>query len=57
MMAIIANQENGESADWFDEEDLGLTGIAIPNEEPSANTPAFPVLSMKDHFHSPWEEE
>ena len=56
MMVIIANQENGESVDWFDEQDLDLTGIAIPNEEP-ANTPAFPVLSMKDHFQSPWEEE
>jgi len=27
MMVIIANQENGESVDWFDEQDLDLTDI------------------------------
>ena len=51
-MVIIANEENGESAECIDEEELDLNGISIsPDEE----TNTFPIYSMKEHFSSPWE--
>jgi hypothetical protein len=51
-MVVIANEENGESADWMDEEDLDLNGISIPQDE---EIQALPIYSMKEHFASPCE--
>ena len=52
LMVIIANEENGESVDWIDEEDLDLNGISTPQDE---EIRALPIYSMKEHFASPWE--
>ncbi|BFZ21940.1 hypothetical protein BsWGS_24979 [Bradybaena similaris] len=52
LMVIIANEENGESADWIDEDELDLNGISIPQDE---EIHALPIYSMEDHFASPWE--
>jgi len=49
---IIANEENGKSADWMDEEELDLNGMEIPQDE---EIHAIPIYSMKEHFDSPWE--
>lgn len=57
LMAVIANVENGESADWFDESELDLTAISIPNEDVGNMFDGFPVISLKSHFDSPWEDE
>lgn len=32
-MVVIVNEENGESADWIDEEEPDLNGISIPQAE------------------------
>jgi hypothetical protein len=52
LMVIIANEENGESAEWMDEEELDLNGISIPQDE---EIHTLPIYSMKEHFASPWE--
>ena len=54
LMVVIANVENGESADWIDEEELDLNGISIPQDE---DIQALPIYSMIEHFASPWENE
>ena len=46
-MVIIANEENGESAEWIDEEELDLNGISIsPDEE----TNTFPIFFHEGAF-------
>ena len=52
LMVIIANEENGESVDWIEEEELDLNGISIPQDE---QIRALPIYSIKEHFASPWE--
>lgn len=52
VMVIIANEENGESVDWIDEEYLDLNGISTLQHE---EIRALPIYSMKEHFASPWE--
>ena len=49
LMVVIANEENGESADWIDEEDLDLNGISIPFDD---DIHSFPTYFMKEHFAS-----
>lgn len=51
-MIIIATQENGEGTDWIDEEELDLNALSIPLD---ADSQAYPIYSMKEHFYSPWE--
>ena len=53
-MVIIANEENGESVDWIDEEDVDLNGISTPQDE---EIRALPIYSANEHFASPWENE
>lgn len=52
LMVIIANVENGESADWIDEDELDLNGISIPQDE---EIHALPIYSMEEHLSSPRE--
>ena len=52
LTVIIANEENGESVDWIEEEELDLNGISIPQDE---QIRALPIYSIKEHFASPWE--
>lgn len=56
LMVIIANEENGESVDWMDEEDVDLSGVAVPEFNSNRSGNLVPVISMRDHFSSPWEE-
>ena len=54
LMVIIANEINGESADWIEEEDLDVKGIPIPHDK---KIHSIPVCSLKEHFNSPWEND
>ena len=51
-MVISANEENGESVDWIEEEELDLNGISISQDE---QIRALPIYSIKEYFASPWE--
>lgn len=56
MMAIIANEENGEHVDWYNEEELDLTGITMPTESEHLIF-SLPIISLRDYLTSPWEED
>ncbi|GBO42662.1 hypothetical protein AVEN_17713-1 [Araneus ventricosus] len=54
LMAVIAFIENVEFADWVDEDDIGIRGLTISENESDVK---MPVYSMNEPTSSPWEEE
>ena len=56
MMVILANQENEESVDWFEEDELDLDGVSVPPDS-STGFHGFPVISVEEHLKSvQWED-
>ena len=55
-MAITALEENGESIDWFDEEDLDTTGLELPSSIGLIPNRQMPVVSTDKYLSSPLEE-
>lgn len=57
LMAIIVNDEYGpEDADWIQEEELDIDGLAIPEDDPP-HVSGIPVCSIRDHLSNPWVED
>ncbi|GBL88081.1 hypothetical protein AVEN_133731-1 [Araneus ventricosus] len=54
LMAVIAFTENVEFVDWVDEDDIGIRGLTIPEDERDVK---MTVHSMNKNISSAWEEE
>jgi len=37
MLIVIAHVENGESAEWQDEDDVGVTGLSVTENDVAEN--------------------
>jgi hypothetical protein len=56
MMGILANQENEESVDCFEEVELNLDRVSVPPDS-STGFHGFPVISVEEHLKSvQWED-
>jgi hypothetical protein len=55
MMVVIAHMENGESAEWHDEDDLDLTGLIVPTNRTDVG--GLPICGLDSHFSAPWQDE
>jgi len=56
LMAVIAQQESWETAEWLDEDEVDATDLIIP-EEDVRREQSLPIVSMEDHLNNPWEDE
>jgi hypothetical protein len=55
MAIIISHEESGtKDVEWFDEEDLDLNGIEIPEDDVNSR---IPIITIDEHLAQPWEEE
>jgi hypothetical protein len=53
-MAVIAQEHDDETVEWFEEQDLELDGLIKPEED--AETVAMPVFPTEAHLQLPWED-
>ena len=53
-MAVIARRENAHSEDveWLDEDEVDLSAIILPGNDDGERL--MPVVTMDEHFTSPW---
>ena len=56
LMVVIARQENAVDAEWMDDEEVDTTGLDLI-ENPVLEQQSMPVISMDQHFESPWRNE
>jgi hypothetical protein len=57
LMAVIARRENAHSEDveWLDEDEVDLSAIIIPGNNDGERL--MPVVTMDEHFTSPWMDD
>ena len=55
IMAIIANEENGECAEWINEDCLELNETS--SETTRHKNHALPIYSLNEHLSSLWENQ
>lgn len=56
LLAIIGTCENDEDAEWLNLEDVENGNGFVRDGNAAEAATSFPVVSMEEHFHSPWEE-
>lgn len=56
LMVVIARQENAVDAEWMDDEEVDTTALDLI-ENPVLEQQSMPVISMDQHFESPWRNE
>lgn len=55
MAIIVSHEESGtKDVEWFDEEDLDLNRIEIPEDNVNSR---IPIITIDKHLAQPWEEE
>ena len=57
LMAVIARRENAHSEDveWLDEDEVDLSAIILPGNDDAERL--MPVVTMNEHFTSPWMDD
>ena len=57
MAIIISREESGtKDVEWFDQEDLDLNGIEIPEDNIYINS-RIPIITIDEHIAQSWKEE
>ena len=57
LMAVIARRENAhlEDVEWLDEDEVDLSAIILPGNDDGERL--MPVVTMDEHFTSPWMDD
>lgn len=60
LMVIIARGENrDEDAEWLNEDEVDVSDMNVPEAQDNGGLvgESMPIISLKDHFDNPWQEE